>query len=439
MGRGSGRAWHGESQGTGGAYAFGQLGALLLEAGLSVTDVRLSLERAQREQPDAAEERLRFDVLPDVVLVSRDATGEVTLVGTQGDDLSFRQAAHAGRLAREVESGAVRVDGAAHRIEAIRRLARPHASAGWVLGSAAVAVGLAVVFRCPWWAVVVSVLTGALVGILSLLLRRLDGATAVVPFLVALVSTTGVGAVASALDLGPVPLFAVCAPVAVLVPGALVTNALLELTASDIVTGAGRLAYGVIVLGMMAVGISAGSALTGLTLDPSSAALVGDVRSTTADAGGWLAIPPQWASWAGVVVLAIGVGLAFGSGRRLTVLNVGVMTCTFALLSVLSPWIGPEVAAGVTAALLFVTARLIEQGMVALPSAATFQPAFLLLVPGTVGLVALASTDLGSLESSLMTFVSLCLGVKIGALLADATVRGRPAGAVTDEPGAGSR
>jgi hypothetical protein len=66
--------------------------------------------------------------------------------------------------------------------------------------------------------------------------------------------------------------------------------------------------------------------------------------------------------------------------------------------------------------------------MVALPSAATFQPAFLLLVPGTVGLVALASTDLGSLESSLMTFVSLCLGVKIGALLADATVRGRPAG-----------
>ena len=39
-------------------------------------------------------------------------------------------------------------------------------------------------------------------------------------------------------------MFAVCAPIAIIVPGALITNALLELTARDIITGSARLLYG---------------------------------------------------------------------------------------------------------------------------------------------------------------------------------------------------
>jgi hypothetical protein len=48
-----------------------------------------------------------------------------------------------------------------------------------------------------------------------------------------------------------------------------------------------------------------------------------------------------------------------------------------------------------------------------------FRPAFLLLVPGTVGLVALASLGSSSAESAVLTFVSLCIGVKAGSVVVD--------------------
>lgn len=140
--------------------------------------------------------------------------------------------------------------------------------------------GLAVVFRCPWWAIVLALVVGGLVGVIGLVLRRFREAVAIIPFLAAFVSTAIVGLVAAGTGFEQVPLFAVCAPVAVFVPGALITNALLELTAADIVTGSSRLVQGFIMLGFMAAGIASGSALTGLHVDPSSAALVGEVAGS---------------------------------------------------------------------------------------------------------------------------------------------------------------
>lgn len=82
----------------------------------------------------------------------------------------------------------------------------------------------------------------------------------------------------------------------------------------------------------MAAGITAGAALTGLRADPNSAGLVGQAPGLIAVSGGWQALPPLWLSWVGVVILAVGCGLAFGSGLRLDALNVVVMTGTYALL-----------------------------------------------------------------------------------------------------------
>ncbi len=121
---------------------------------------------------------------------------------------------------------------------------------------------------------------------ISFVLRRFREAVAIIPFLGAFVSTSIVGLVAAGTGFDHVPLFAVCAPVAVFVPGALITNALLELTAADIVTGSSRLVQGLITLGFMAAGIAAGSALTGLRVDPASAALVGEVAGSARTAVG---------------------------------------------------------------------------------------------------------------------------------------------------------
>ena len=95
------------------------------------------------------------------------------------------------------------------------------------------------------------------------------------------------------------------------------------------------------------------------------------------------------------------------------------MTCTYAVLITLTPFTGSTFATGATAAVLFIGASALEQFLLAVPAPVSFQPAFLLLVPGTVGLVALTTFDTEALLSALKTFASLCIGIKVGAMLAE--------------------
>jgi len=396
----------------------GELGVLLLECGTSVTDVRGSLEQVSRRVlPDLPVE---FAILPEMVMVSRPgaASATTTVIG-KGAALTFRQSARASRLVRDLESGELPLTAAYVRIRAIRATPRRMPGLQSVIGCGLLSLSLAALFRCPWWAILLALLAGLAVGGLTLLMMRVRAAAAIAPFVSAFVSTILVGAVAGMLDLGPVPLFAVCAPIAILVPGALITNALLELTSTDIVTGASRLMYGLIMLAFMAAGVYSGAALTGLRIDSASAALVGEAVELTTHLEGWEALPPLWAAWFAVVVLAIGIGLAFGSGFRLTIVCIVVMTGTYAVLALFSQVVGSIVATGVAAAVLFVAARVLERVTLAVPATVSFQPAFLLLVPGTVGLVALASFDAQALVSAPMMFLSLCIGTKVGSLLAD--------------------
>ena len=393
----------------------GRVGALLLDAGMSVTDVRDAVDDVRR----ATASDVRVGVLPQLMIVTRRSTGAATMVPAGDSELSFRQAGRAGRLVRELRDRAIPLAAANARIEEIRAAAAGHPVARSLFGGVLSGGGLAVLFRCPWWAILLSLAIGGLVGLLLALLQQVRGAAALAPFVASLLSTSLLGLAATRLDLGPVPLLAICAPIAVLVPGAVITNGLLELTATDILTGSARLVYGLVVLAFMAAGIAAGAALTGLHLDVDSAALVGQVPSLVTDATGWGALPPLWVSWVGIVVLGIGVGFIFASGPALTVVTVVAMALTYSLLISLAPWLGGSVATGVTSCVVLLLARILEKRTVAVPTMVSFLPAFLLLVPGSVALVALAAADVGALTSAMATFASLCIGTKLGSVLGD--------------------
>ena len=393
----------------------GRVGALLLDAGMSVTDVRDAVDDVRR----ATASDVRVGVLPQLMIVTRRSTGAATMVPAGDSELSFRQAGRAGRLVRELRDRAIPLAAANARIEEIRGAAAGHPVARSLFGGVLSGGGLAVLFRCPWWAILLSLAIGGLVGLLLALLQQVRGAAALAPFVASLLSTSLLGLAATRLDLGPVPLLAICAPIAVLVPGAVITNGLLELTATDILTGSARLVYGLVVLAFMAAGIAAGAALTGLHLDVDSAALVGQVPSLVTDATGWGALPPLWVSWVGIVVLGIGVGFIFASGPALTVVTVVAMALTYSLLISLTPWLGGSVATGVTSCVVLLLARILEKRTVAVPTMVSFLPAFLLLVPGSVALVALAAADVGALTSAMATFASLCIGTKLGSVLGD--------------------
>ncbi|MFT4259050.1 threonine/serine exporter family protein [Microbacterium sp.] len=398
---------------------FAQLGALLLEAGFSATDTRDALEAVRgRVSPD---EEFSFAVLPEAVFVSPAVAADGAILRmTTASSLSTRQSAMVSRMLHRLRDGRITLERALDAEQTRIRDARMRMPVlRWVCGNALLAAGLAVLFRCPWWSVLVAAVVAALMGAVAVLLQRIRPAAAIVPFLVALLSTVLVSEGAALLGYATVPLFAVCAPIAILVPGAMITNALLELTAADVVTGAARLVYGIVQLGFMVAGIAAGSAWIGLTVDEDSAFLLADISGVISAGPAWASAPSIVFSWLGVAALAVGISLAFGAGYRLTAVSIAAMGLAYALLIAIGPFAGSAVATGAAAAVLFVIARLVERSSLAIPASITFEPAFLLLVPGTVGLVAIASLDMQPVGAALAVFASLCIGTKLGSIVVD--------------------
>lgn len=393
-----------------------QLGTLLLDAGTSATDVRSGLLQVFATRTTAP---VNISVLPGNVILSDALTGEATMSETDGADLSLVQSARAHRLLRTVQRGRTALADTPALIEKVRADTSSHQLARGITGTALIAGGLAVLMRCPWWATVMATVIGGLVGLVTDVAKRLPGSMAILPFLVAFLSTLGVGTVTALLGYGSVPLFGVCAPIAILVPGATITNALLELTSVDIITGTSRLVYGLIMLAFMTAGIAAGAGVSGVQIDGDSAFLVGHTLTIPSLGAGWAALPPAWIAWVGVIALAVGVALAFGANTRLGASTVLVMVCAYAVLVSMGPVTGDVVATGIAGAVLFLLARLAGKFEFSAPAASYFRPAFLLLVPGTVGLVAIASASSAAIMTALSTFISLCIGTKTGAILAD--------------------
>lgn len=401
--------------------AFAQLGALLLDAGYAVTDVHFSLGKVARK---TGHPEMSFAVLPATVLVSDFPGRPATVVNAEGRELPFWTSARVNGLVRELATGSVPVSEFADRVYRMRTTVRP--VAGWelVLGSALLATGLAAVYRVPWWAILSTFIIGGVIGLVIHMSNRIAGAGTIVNFVIGFCSTAAVGILADTFNLGPIPLFAVCAPLVVLVPGATITNALLELSSTDMVTGSSRLMYGLLVLGFMTTGIGAAAMVTGLTIDRSGAALLGEVGLVNSEHSGWYGIPPSWVTWVGVIGIALGISLAFKAGPLLTVLGVPALVITYAGTVWLSPYIGGIAATGVVGAAIFFAARTLEWFVPRAPAIVTFRPVFLLLVPGTVGLVALTTFNDQAMLDALGTFLSLSIGTKIGAVVADLVFRG---------------
>ncbi|MBK0297003.1 hypothetical protein IAE22_34650, partial [Bacillus sp. S34] len=58
---------------------------------------------------------------------------------------------------------------------------------------------------------------------------------------------------------------------------------------------------------------------------PPAGRRIGEVAGVGTDRGGWEAVPSYWVSWVAVAGLAVGLGLVFRSGWRLTLVSIAVM------------------------------------------------------------------------------------------------------------------
>ncbi|MDQ1249286.1 MAG: ThrE protein [Actinomycetota bacterium] len=391
----------------------GRLGLAMLAAGYAVTDVGSTLRRVAQVSGRAS---MSVGALPNAILLD-DPTVQRARVADMaaGTSLRFDQTQLVGTIASEAAQG---LAGPTQVLEGLDEVAAlPPRYPGWlmVLGNGVMAAGLSAVFRTSWAAVAVDLMVGLLVGVILLVTARLPQLAGVLPFVLGFVAAVLVFGAGMMLHLGPVPLYAVFAPIVVLVPGATITNSVIELAAGDVVSGGGRLVSGLVTWLMLLLGILLGAGVVGIT--------PGELLTTpTADL-------PAWAPWLGLLVMSVGITVTNSASPQLGVVVAVVLLATFTIVVVVGAFATTVVASGVAAAVMLVIARLVESRFRNLPTIVTFRPAFWLLVPGSMGLATLselAGARTSAAETLIVTVfgtvVAISLGVQIGAVVSEAVV-----------------
>ena len=207
------------------------------------------------------------------------------------------------------------------------------------------------------------------------------------------------------------PLRSLVAPIAVLLPGALIVTGLTELAAGAMVAGSSRLSFGLVQLLLFVLGVGAALAVVG---GPAG------LLEASAPAG-----PGWWAPLLGLAVVTVAIALLESVPVRQAPWLAGAIVATFTaqaltLMVVEARWAGAFVGA-VVAALL---STLLEYVRPELPRMVAFLPSFWLLVPGSLGLISLAQFEVGPGEAAIalvdvvIVVAAIALGVIVGAALA---------------------
>ncbi|GAA4123420.1 threonine/serine exporter family protein [Knoellia locipacati] len=293
-----------------------------------------------------------------------------------------------------------------------RLRAQPHRyrTVGFVAGAMLSGVGIGLILAPSLATFLFTVAVAALTPVFVRLGSRGSALRTLTPFVAGLV----VALLAFlAADQGwlDAPLRSLVAPIAVLLPGALIVTGLTELAAGAMVAGSSRLAFGLVQLLLFVLGVGAALAVVG-----GPAVLL----DTSAPEG-----PGWWAPLLGLAVVTVAIALLESVPVRQAPWLAAAILATFTAQALTvavvdTRWAGAFVGA-VVAALL---STLLEYVRPELPRMVTFLPSFWLLVPGSLGLISLAQFEVGAGEAAtaladvVVVVAAIALGVIVGAALA---------------------
>jgi len=381
----------------------------MIQAGYSVETVQDVLGDIARVNGLPESEVLVF---PNALLVSARGQGQhrTGAVASGDGQLLFSQIDEVQHTVDAARTGLLDPRSTVEKIARIRDMKPIYGRVVRVVGYAFLSGALSVLLGASWTGVSLAAALGLFTGAALLVSERLPrryGAliTVAIAFSVAVVVFLLLRA-----GFGSGILAALLAPLVVLLPGALLTTAALELSTGQMISGAGRLAAGGMQLVLLGAGIVTAGALVGVPdFDFSEhPELLGPI-----------------APWIAVAVYGVAISVHRCAPRRslpwiLLVLYVAYSAQVLGDLllgGVFSAFIGALVVTPVTA----LVARQ-PTGPAALVS---FTPAFWLLVPGALGLVGVADVLGGdsaagaSLVATLATMVAIALGVLAGSSLSN--------------------
>ncbi|MEV6300572.1 threonine/serine exporter family protein [Actinoplanes sp. NPDC051861] len=382
------------------------LGSALTIAGEAVNQIQERLLRVASAYgaPDA-----RVSVFPTFLVVSLDAARPTTQEPTRqlGGGLRLDQTAELYRLLYKAEHG--RIDPADGIREVRRLVAMPprFGSVVRVLGHAVLTVGICMILKPTWGDVLLAGVFGLLVGIFKLTGARWVSVQMIMP-VVASFTVAAMTFLLTGTGWGEADLRAMVAPLATFLPGAMLTMAVVELSAYEMVTGSSRLVAGILQLGLLAFGIVGAAQVFGVPTPGAPA----DVATNTL---GW------WAPWIGPLIVGLGNYLMLAGPSR----SLGWL-CLVLYAGWIGQYLGNSVLggylSGFTGALtLTLVAYLVERMPSGPPALVSFLPGFWLLVPGALSLIGLTeylgnATAIGAedLIGAASSMVAVALGVLCG-------------------------
>ena len=361
------------------------LGRAQLAAGYPVDDVTSTLNAVAR-----AYDRTDFGifVLPNAVMVDDPVMGRARVIPEGNESLRLDQAADVHDIAAQARHGTLNLPEGTKELDALP--AKPPRFPPWlsILGYAFASAGFALVFRVSPWGIAMAAACGLFVGILLAYTRSRPNLAPLVPPVAATLCSFAVFSVASAIDQDVQPLRVVAAPLIALIPGAALTRATQELASGHVISGASRLVASIVQILILTFGVLVGSLLA--RVSPDNFSDLTDQRL------------PLWVAWIGAMVYAIGQALAFNEPRGAIVPVVLLLLLAFSVQQVVSWLLDPVLAAGIAAAVaLFIAIVIQDRGRRQMPAFVLFSPVFWLLVPGSLGLVAITEAVTGAPDDSL--------------------------------------
>ncbi|HEY6888352.1 MAG TPA: threonine/serine exporter family protein, partial [Solirubrobacter sp.] len=336
-----------------------------------------------------------------VALGSDDAAGFQAV----GQPLRFDQSSGVSRIVDAVLAGGCDPDAAIERLDAV--LAAPPLVPRWAAaaGLIPVSAGIGLILQPAPENLLAAVLCSVLVAVLIEVATRSRLALTLLPVVAAFTVGCAIFLAARA-DLLDGPLRTLLAPLAVLLPGALIVTGMSELAAGAMVAGTSRLVFGTVQLLLFSAGVLAAARVVGV---PS-----GELANVRVEELG------DWAAWVGLALLGVGVCLNLSAPSAVLPYILALLALTFLAQTAGQEAYGAPFG-GFTGGLTAALGAAVIRWRGGPPTLLVFLPSFWLLVPGSLGLIGTTqlATDTGdgfaTASGAIAVIVAIALGVLVGS------------------------